>query len=287
MTSRIPHLLEPYLSPLPQEATLVVLTSVLGASTNWLVLRQLHALLKSPSPPSSSGRSAATAAAQPENGEQGNKNEGEVTAVLLLSFLRDLPFWKDNLSRLGIDLDAAARRGRFAFVDGLGGSGGLFSPGQGQGHHHPQPPSQSQPHSQTQAQSPHLHPSQPQTQARQAWNRALTSPAPGDIARVVLEGVEQLMMKACSSSSSATAEEGSKEKKVVLVIDGLDFVLAALDPNLGQGTGDSSGTAAAAAAMKDMLMELREVSLLGVAFSYERELNVILENTRCHRHAGG
>jgi hypothetical protein len=50
---------------------------------------------------------------------------------------------------------------------------------------------------------------------------------------------------------------------VVLVIDGLDFVLAALDPGLGlgqgvQGGGEAPGTAIV---MKDMLMELREVSL--------------------------
>ncbi|KAK4040711.1 hypothetical protein C8A01DRAFT_45997 [Parachaetomium inaequale] len=229
MTSRIPHLLEPYLPHLPQEATLVVLTSVLGASTNWLVLRHLHALLKpssasqnknknkKPTPLSEGGRQA-------EN-EHDDEQQEEV-AVLLLSFLRDLPFWRENLSRLGIDLEAAARRGRFGFVDGLGG---LFSPGNGQ-----QPQSQQQ---------------QPQSQPQQPWNRALTSAAPGDIGRVVLEGVEQL-----KTGSSSTAGEG-RERKVVLVIDGLDFVLAALDPRLGQGAGDSSG---AAAVMKDMLMELRE-----------------------------
>lgn len=43
-SARIPPLLEPYLR-LPPEAALVVLTSVLGCSANWLVLRWAYGLL--------------------------------------------------------------------------------------------------------------------------------------------------------------------------------------------------------------------------------------------------
>ncbi|KAH8667531.1 putative UPF0405 protein C3H7.10 [Tricladium varicosporioides] len=46
MSSKISPLLEPYLA-LPLEASLILLTSVLGASTNWLVLRFLHSALLS------------------------------------------------------------------------------------------------------------------------------------------------------------------------------------------------------------------------------------------------
>lgn len=42
-------------------------------------------------------------------------------AVLLVSFLRGYGFWKDSAGRLGIDLTALGRKGRFGFVDGLTG----------------------------------------------------------------------------------------------------------------------------------------------------------------------
>lgn len=77
-TSRIPHLLAPYLT-LPPEASLILLTSVLGASANWLVLRFLHNALSND-------------AADPEPEIE--------TKVLLVSFLRDLAFWKDGARRL-------------------------------------------------------------------------------------------------------------------------------------------------------------------------------------------
>jgi hypothetical protein len=80
MTSRIPPLLEPYLT-LPSEASLILITSVLGASSNWLVLRFLYsALLEQDSAPEFSS--------------------GEDTKVLLVSFMRDLGFWKENARRL-------------------------------------------------------------------------------------------------------------------------------------------------------------------------------------------
>jgi elongator complex protein 6 len=120
MASRVPPLLEPYLR-LPPETSLIVLTSVLGASTNWLVQRYLCSLL------ATSGRSTTAPAA-------GDDGHDESTAVVLVSFLRDYAFWKDSAGRSGVDLDALSRKGRFAFVDGLSGlfSGGSKSaPGHG------------------------------------------------------------------------------------------------------------------------------------------------------------
>lgn len=108
MSRTIPPLLEPYLA-LPPETALLVLTGVLGASTNWLVLRHLHALLK-PRPQTTTTSSQE----QPEE-------EEEETSLLLVSFLRDYPFWRDGSARLGLDLEALAKKGRFGFVDGLGG----------------------------------------------------------------------------------------------------------------------------------------------------------------------
>jgi elongator complex protein 6 len=36
-----------------------------------------------------------------------------------VSFLRDYAFWKEGSKRLGLDLDLAAKKGSFTFVDGL------------------------------------------------------------------------------------------------------------------------------------------------------------------------
>lgn len=115
MSTRNPPLLEPCLS-LPPETSLIVLTSVLGASTNWLLLRYLHTFLNTKSGPNATP--SQDPAAEPGTG----------VSVVLLSFLRDYPFWRDGAARLGVDLDAAGRKGRFVYVDGLTG---LFLPGSG------------------------------------------------------------------------------------------------------------------------------------------------------------
>lgn len=74
-SSRIPHLLEPYLA-LPSEGSLVLLTSVLGASANWLVLRHLYSYLR------------------------GASGEDRDTGVVLVSFLRDGAFWRDGAAKM-------------------------------------------------------------------------------------------------------------------------------------------------------------------------------------------
>lgn len=80
MSSKIPPLLEPYLA-LPPEASLILLTSVLGASTNWLVLRFLHGTLL--------------------NGDASIVDGSEDdTKIVLVSFMRDFAFWKENAKRL-------------------------------------------------------------------------------------------------------------------------------------------------------------------------------------------
>lgn len=107
MSSKISPLLEPYLA-LPLEASLILLTSVLGASTNWLVLRFLHSALLS---------GDASLVDGPEDD----------TKIVLVSFMRDFAFWKENAKRLGVDLEKAVVKKKFAFVDGLSG---LFLPKQ-------------------------------------------------------------------------------------------------------------------------------------------------------------
>ncbi|KAK7742202.1 hypothetical protein SLS62_010791 [Diatrype stigma] len=117
MASRLPPLLEPYLR-LPPETSLILLTGVLGSTTNWLVQRHLYSLLSATS---------AAAAAAPAGEHLGLlASTGDTTcSVVLLSFLRDYTFWKEGVGRLGVDLDAAARKGKLVYVDGLGA---LFEP---------------------------------------------------------------------------------------------------------------------------------------------------------------
>ncbi|KAI1501679.1 hypothetical protein F5X99DRAFT_382160 [Biscogniauxia marginata] len=119
MASRIPPLLEPYLS-LPPEASLILLSGVLGSTTNWLVHRYLYTLLAPPPTPAVF--------------DQEKKGGGGDINVILVSFLRDYAFWKDGAGRLGLDLDMSKRKGRFIFVDGLSD---LFSASSG---HQPKPP---------------------------------------------------------------------------------------------------------------------------------------------------
>lgn len=104
MASRIPPLLEPYVR-LPPENSLILLTGVLGAGTNWLVQRCLYSYLALP--------------AKVVGEQQNEVATTEQTAVVLVSFLRDYAFWRDGVGRLGLDLDALAKKGRFVFVDGL------------------------------------------------------------------------------------------------------------------------------------------------------------------------
>lgn len=126
MASRIPPLLEPYLG-LPTEASLIVLSSVLGASTNWLVQRYLCSLLGGP------GRKGEV--------DDAAANGHEDTCVVLVSFMRDYAFWKEGAGRLGLDLDGLLKKQRFKFVDGLSGLfSGSSTPGikahpADQGHH--------------------------------------------------------------------------------------------------------------------------------------------------------
>ncbi|RDA89015.1 hypothetical protein CP532_0618 [Ophiocordyceps camponoti-leonardi (nom. inval.)] len=113
----IPLLLQPLLSPTPSsENSLVVLTSVLGATTNWLVLRYLYALL------SDTGTDA-----QGGDDGKGRGNGKPSASVVLVSFMRDGAFWREGASKLvakekkGLDLISLRQSRRFSFVDGLSG----------------------------------------------------------------------------------------------------------------------------------------------------------------------
>jgi hypothetical protein len=87
MAFRIPHLLEPYLS-LPPECSLTLISGVLGASTNWVVLRYLYSALSRKLPGVSPDEELASGKADTD------------AAVVLVSFMRDFAFWRDGISKL-------------------------------------------------------------------------------------------------------------------------------------------------------------------------------------------
>ncbi|TKA64868.1 hypothetical protein B0A49_07588 [Cryomyces minteri] len=116
--SRIPPLLEPYVR-LPPEASLILVTSVLGASANWLVVRHICGAL------GSDGRKDGRVSAEdgeeigPSNGD-GNRVADEEVGVVLVSWMRDYRFWRAEARRGGgLDLERLMQQHRFAFVDGL------------------------------------------------------------------------------------------------------------------------------------------------------------------------
>lgn len=79
----IPPLLSQYISDIPS-GSLTLLTSTLGATTNWLLLRFIRAALKNSS-------------------HDGPSVVSKDTRVVLVSWLRDANFWKDGGRKLGID----------------------------------------------------------------------------------------------------------------------------------------------------------------------------------------
>ncbi|PKS12065.1 hypothetical protein jhhlp_001361 [Lomentospora prolificans] len=119
MSTRTPHLLEPYLPLSPSSLTL--LTSVLGATTNWLLLRFLaHHLAR---PTGSDGDSDGDGGYGEAVDDRARK--GGDKAVVFVSFMRDYAFWKEGAARLGVDLDLAINQETLIFIDGLTG---LFVP---------------------------------------------------------------------------------------------------------------------------------------------------------------
>ncbi|KAJ5780476.1 hypothetical protein N7457_005636 [Penicillium paradoxum] len=100
----LPPLLAPYVSTLP-DSSLTLVSSILGATSNWLILRFLHAALSSSSPNSAFGLDGL---------QNGTKKK-----VVLVSFMRSYEFWRTEAKRLGLDLTRLADKQHFAFIDGL------------------------------------------------------------------------------------------------------------------------------------------------------------------------
>ena len=90
----VPPLLWPYVNP--PSTSLTLLTSTLGCTANWLVLRFLYAALQRSNHLSNSSSSIDQDHAYETTAE---------TRVVLVSWLHDTKFWKDGGRKLGIDLN--------------------------------------------------------------------------------------------------------------------------------------------------------------------------------------
>ncbi|KXS96427.1 hypothetical protein AC578_3009 [Pseudocercospora eumusae] len=97
MTSRsLPSALESYLT-LPPPASLILLTSTLACSVNWLTTRFISRALS-----------------QDEHGPEAE----EQVSILLVSWMRDLAFWKTDIRRgTGLDISKLSQANQFAFID--------------------------------------------------------------------------------------------------------------------------------------------------------------------------
>lgn len=82
----LPPLLTPYLSTQP-ESSLTLVSSILGATSNWLVLRFLHAAL--------AGSPGSNVSLGLDDLHNGTKKK-----VVLVSFLRGWEFWRAEAKRL-------------------------------------------------------------------------------------------------------------------------------------------------------------------------------------------
>ena len=93
MTTRIPQLLSPYIC-IPPQYSLTLLTGLLGASANWLVIRYLYAALGSNAQALRNGVDRTL----PRDATAGD----EGVAVVLMSWMRDFEFWKTEARRAAV-----------------------------------------------------------------------------------------------------------------------------------------------------------------------------------------
>ncbi|OJD33929.1 uncharacterized protein BKCO1_2600040 [Diplodia corticola] len=219
-SSRIPPLLQPYVR-LPPAGSLHLLTSVLGASTNWLVIRYLCGAF--------AGHDARKPATSPDENNNGLRGQDEDTAVILVSFLRDWDFWKTESRRAGgLDLARLAQQNRFAFVDGLSN---LFLPADAASDAAPSPvptaahPSSPMPVRSGRTITPRTLPQASPQQPSAAPAATPTAPPPPPTFRLTsptLPHLEAVVQKARAHLLST-----SPARRILLVLDAPDLLLAA------------------------------------------------------------
>ncbi|OJJ43462.1 hypothetical protein ASPZODRAFT_136337 [Penicilliopsis zonata CBS 506.65] len=222
----LPPLLKPYISS-PSPSSLTVISSVLGATGNWLVLRFIYATL-------------ATApylhdASIPRN---------EKRKVVLVSFLRGWDFWRGEAKRLGLDLTRLQDKSQFAFVDGLSE---LFSVSTRPA---PSPtpvlPGSAAPRTTLPVRSaPGVVPPRSGLHPALGTSTASINDGPTPLrfsgrGTTALDGLERDILRAVDrlKSTGSKDQEEQEEVSVLLIVDQPDLVLAATGPALGIGASE-------------------------------------------------
>ncbi|KAJ5288847.1 hypothetical protein N7478_001877 [Penicillium angulare] len=232
----LPPLIAPYVSAQP-ESSLTLITSILGATSNWLVLRFLHPALSTSPNPNVSLRLD----------EQQNDAKKK---VVLVSFLRGWEFWRAEAKRLGLDLARLADKKQFAFVDGLSE---LFSVPQTANAASPSPSNSAIP---PRTSLPLRGPSGPVPGRGPAPAPATTLPTsatgsatrnqadPGIAKKLRFTGRGTAALDALEKDIVAVIDQlkGSNDssEEVLLIIDQPDFLLAATGPSSGIGATEMS-----------------------------------------------
>ncbi|KAL3436745.1 hypothetical protein BDV09DRAFT_37488 [Aspergillus tetrazonus] len=237
----LPHLLTPYVSS-PPRSSLTTVSSVLGATGNWLVLRFLGAALTDAG-----------------SGFRGLEEERK-RKVVLVSFLRGWEFWRSEAKRLGVDLARLTEKRQFAFVDGLSE---LFSA-----------PTASAPSSAqfqpfgtgaTPRTTLPVRPHPGQASLRQPPPQTVGFNGPPQIAKgtdpvkrlhfsgngvAALDALEKDVTTVIDQLRAPRPGEDGEESEVLLVVDQPDLLLAATGPNKGIG----------ATEMAEWIMGLQQVA---------------------------
>ncbi|PGH12160.1 hypothetical protein AJ79_04454 [Helicocarpus griseus UAMH5409] len=245
-------ILAPYTaSPFPAHS-LTLITSVLGATSNWLVLRILCDAL-------SSGSGVGD--------EFGGVGGVRGRRVVFMSFLRGWEFWRGEGRRVGLDLSRLSNEGSFTFIDGVSE---LFLPAQSTG----EAPSLSG--VSTSSTLPIRGPAQPArgpvsaTRARvpatQQRSGSSSSSSNSSNAKKLQwstkVGLDALVREVASAIDDVSGNTASDERPVdsetLLVIDQPDLLLAATGPGMGVG----------AVEMGEFVMGLREAD--GLTFCEKR-----------------
>ncbi|KAI0476072.1 hypothetical protein GGR56DRAFT_693350 [Xylariaceae sp. FL0804] len=239
-SSRVPPLLDGYVR-LPPEASLVLLSGVLGSTTNWLLCHYLCSLLLPPPPatgsstPTTTPTPSSSSVQQLQQQQQYGADAG--AGVVLVSFLRDYAFWRESAGRLGVDLDLASRRGRLVFVDGLSGLFSSHSPASSpDGGRGPQAPT---------AAAAGAAAAAPGEKEKEKKHKVLTSATAEHLRGVLGDALDQLQ-QVRAAGGGGPGQQQQQQPTTVLMVDQPDLLLAAAGDQL-------SGQQ-----LRDVLLDLRE-----------------------------
>ncbi|KAF7512282.1 hypothetical protein GJ744_001850 [Endocarpon pusillum] len=115
MPTPIPSNLSPLLK-LPAPGSLTLITSVLDATSNWLLLRYIYAALR---PEKQDGHATKAARVAVGAHEETTHDKNKDLKVIFISFLRPFELWREMGKKIGLDLPSllSASNPRLIYID--------------------------------------------------------------------------------------------------------------------------------------------------------------------------